>query len=158
MTLDDILYRLGATIGWDRCDYATNSDGDAYGITDGRATLALVLDGDVLLWATYMATPEGPEPLDEGGCPVTAANGLLGVWREAAAIALPHEERVARLASRLAEEGWTHELDGDMHILRCGRATVTITPDGEVASDDPAARLYVHAGYSPEDYGIYPTI
>ena len=158
MTLDKILYRLGTTIGWDHCDYAPDSGGNTYGITDGRATLALILKEDTLTWATYMTTPEGLEPLDEGECPVSAADDLLGVWREAAAIAMPHDERVARIVARLTEEGWTHESDGDTHILRGWHATVTIAPDGEVSSDDPMARLYVHAGYSPEDYGIYPAI
>lgn len=156
MTLDDLLYQLGDIIGWDHCDYARDRDGSPYGITSSHATMAIILDGDTALWCTYADTPEGPDPLSEGECPVDDMGTLTAAWREAAAIARPHEERVARVVARLADERWTHEQDGDTHILRGGHATVTITPDGEVISDDPMARLYVHAGYSPEDYGVYP--
>lgn len=156
MTLDDILYRLGDAIGWGHCDYARDRAGGAYGITDGRATIAITLAGDVLCWATYAATSDGPDPLDAGECPADDTTPLVRAWREAAAIALPHEARVARVVTRLTGEHWTHEQDGDTHILRGGHATVTIAPDGEVTSDNPMARLYVHAGYAPEGYGVYP--
>lgn len=69
MTLEDLLYRLGDAIGWDHCDYARDRAGDAYGITDGYATLALTLDGDTVYWGTYAITPDGVDPLDEGGVP-----------------------------------------------------------------------------------------
>lgn len=156
MTLEDLLYQLGDSIGWDHCDYAHDRDGDAYGITDGRATIALTVAGGTAYWATYATTPDGNDPLDEGECPADDMGTLTAAWREAAAIARPHEERVARVVARLTAERWTHEQDGDTHTLRGGHATVTITPAGEVISDDPMARLYVHAGYSPEDYGVYP--
>lgn len=156
-TIDDVLYTVGDRIGWDRCDYARDSQGFPYGLTDGRATLAITMAADVACWSTYVATPDGPDLLDGGECPATSTEALVHAWRDADAIALPHEERVVRTVARLAEEGWTHEQDGDTHILRSGHATVTIAPDGEVISDDPMARLYVHAGYAPEDYGIFPT-
>lgn len=156
MTLADLLYQLGDAIGWDQCDYARERGGDAYGITDGHVTLTLTMVGDTACWATYAAAPDGRDPLDEGECPAADIAPLVRTWREAVAIALPHEARVARVVTRLTGEHWTHEQDGDTHILRGGRATVTITPGGEVISDDPMARLYVHAGYSPEDYGVYP--
>ena len=89
MTLDDMLYRLGDTIGWDHCDYARDRDGRAYGLTDGHATIAFTLDGDTALWATYAATPDGPDPLDEGERPADDIDTLVSVWREAATIATP---------------------------------------------------------------------
>ena len=156
MTLEDLLYQLGDSIGWDHCDYAHDRDGDAYGITDGHAILALTVAGGTVCWATYAATPDGRDPLDRGECPAGGTTPLVRAWREAAAIAMPHEARMAQVVARLTGERWTHEQDGDTHILRGGHAAVTITPDGEVISDDPMARLYVHAMYSPEDYGIYP--
>lgn len=156
MTLADLLYQLGDAIGWDQCDYARDRDGDAYGITDGHATLTLTLAGDTACWATYATTPDGIDPLDEGECHAGDITPLVRAWREAAAIAMPHGARVARVVARLTGERWTHEQDDDTHILRGGRAAVTIMPDGEVISDDPMARLYVHAVYAPEDYGIYP--
>lgn len=156
MTLDDLLYQLGDSIGWNHCGYARDKDGSPYGITNSHATIALTLDGDTALWCTYANTPDGPDPLGEGECPADDMGALTAAWREAAAITRPHGERIARLASRLTREGWVHEQAGGTHILRGGHATVTITPDGEVSSDDPMARLYVHAGYSPEDYGVYP--
>ncbi|MBF1307912.1 MAG: hypothetical protein HXN00_00490 [Porphyromonadaceae bacterium] len=156
MTLEDLLYRLCDSIGWGLCDYAHDGDGAAYGITDGRATLAISLAGDTACWATYVTTPDGTDPLDEGECPVGDITPLVRAWREAAAIAMPHEARVARVVARLTGERWTHEQDDGTHILRGGHAVVTITPDGEVISDDPMARLYVHAVYAPEDYGVYP--
>ena len=156
MTLDDILYQLGDTIGWDHCDYARGGDGGAYGITDGRATIALTMAGDTIYWGTYAIDQSEIDPLDTGTAPAGDTAPLVRAWREAAAIVLPHEARVARVVAHLTAERWTHERDGDTHILRGGHATVTITPAGEVISDDPMARLYVHAGYSPEDYGVYP--
>lgn len=156
MTLDDLLYQLGDTIGWNHCDYALDRDGRPYGISNGHATIALTLDGDTALWCTYAATEDGPDPLGEGECPADDTDALIAAWREATTIARPHEERVARVASRLTREGWVHEQAGGMHILHSGHATVTITPDGEVSSDDPMARLYVHAAYAPEEYGVYP--
>lgn len=156
MTLDDLLYQLGDSIGWDHCDYARDKDGHPYGITNGHATIALTLDGDTTLWCTYAATEDGPDTLGEGECPADDMDTLIAAWREAAAIARPHEERVARVVARLIQEGWAHDTDGDTHILHGGRATVTVAPDGEVSSDDPMARLYVHAAYAPEEYGVYP--
>lgn len=92
MTLEDLLYQLGDSIGWDRCEYARDRGGDAYGITDGYATLALTLAGDTAYWATYATTPDGIDPLDEGECPASGITPhLVRAWREAAAIATPHD-------------------------------------------------------------------
>lgn len=156
MTLDDLLYQLGDTIGWDTCDYARDKDGRPYGITNGHATIALTLDGDTALWCTYAATEDGPDPLGEGECPADDMDALVAAWREAAAIARAHKERTTHTVSRLAKEGWRVQYTPEGVILRGYGATVIITDDGEVVSSDPIARLHVHAMYAPEEYGAYP--
>ena len=57
-------------------------------------------------------------------------------------------ERIDAVATRLREEGWdvTHT-DGDLEA-RQGQATVILTRDGGVISEDYGARLYVETIYS----------
>lgn len=156
-TIDDVLYTVGDRIGWDRCDYARDSQSFPYGLTDGRAALAITMAADVACWSTYVATPDGPDLLDEGECPATSTEALVHAWREAAAIALPREERVVRTVARLAEEGWGVQYSEEGIVLRRGGARVTITDDGEVISSDPMARLYVHCICYPEIYAPAPS-
>lgn len=156
MTLEDLLYQLGDAIGWDHCDYARDRAGDAYGITDGHATLALTLDGGTAYWSTHAITPDGVDPLDEGECPADDVDTLVRIWREAAAISTPHRERVTRVVSLLTREGWRVQYAPDGVVLRGWGASVTITDAGDVISSDPIARLRVHAAYAPEEYGLRP--
>ena len=154
MMLIDILYQLGDTIGWDHCDYVRDRAGDAYGITDGYASLALTLDGGTVYWSTHATTPDGVDPLDEGECPADGIATLVAAWREATAVALPRTVRMTRTVSQLTGEGYRVQYAPEGVVLRGHGAIVLITDDGEVISSDPIARLHVHATYAPEEYSF----
>jgi hypothetical protein len=86
MTLFDILYQLGDTIGWSLCDYAEDRDGERYGVTDGTVTLGITLEGGAVYWQTSVRCDGEIDTLEDGVCPAGDTRTLLGAWRRAAAL------------------------------------------------------------------------
>lgn len=86
MTADDTLYQLGDAIGWDRCDYARDTDDNIYGVTDGATTLGLTPHGECVYWQTSCRIDGETELLDDGACPMGDTQTLLGARQRATSL------------------------------------------------------------------------
>ena len=85
-TTGDVSRWLSDIISQDQGDHAEDRGEGLYGLSDGTTILGVLPVGDVSYWRTARRGGGAVHFLEEGVCPVDAAQPILDAWQRAASL------------------------------------------------------------------------